>query len=427
MSVPGCKGGENVKFGTDYCVNPVDVLDVVEPPLTSRTHETVQSVVFSEFCGTGVNTCLVCMGNCNRNEDCFGNLVCQQRNAGDPAPGCVLDDFQRGWSMNVCIDPTALATPEVSEVPETTEVPEVTEPPPDIVWPADFYSYDLTDTTYGPLGWGGVDTRNNEWQRFSLPNTGFNRCDGNRQSPIDLTYANAPCEETHHIYYFGNEMQDYVARGGVEFAITPFRLRINLREINGVEPPGIDPPGGIAGAISQKDASHAEFMIPSEHAIGGRKFDAEYRIYHAQDSYDTIIAVALMISTEEDAHNPYWEPLIRKWEKVDECGNGNGHRPDAMEDREIYGIVSGMYFWAYEGSLTAPPCSEIVQWRVVSSVVQISKAQFRRAEKLLKGGGPCSDHPARTTLGPNGATRPLQRDSSNSLVWRCTVDDYQFD
>mmetsp|Transcript_37486 Transcript_37486/g.76295 ORF Transcript_37486/g.76295 Transcript_37486/m.76295 type:complete len:138 (+) Transcript_37486:188-601(+) len=69
MSVPGCKGGENVKFGTDYCVNPVDVLDVVEPPLTSRTHETVQSVVFSEFCGTGVNTCLVCMGNCNRNED----------------------------------------------------------------------------------------------------------------------------------------------------------------------------------------------------------------------------------------------------------------------------------------------------------------------------------------------------------------------
>lgn len=66
--MPGCKGGENVKFATDYCVNPVDV-DGVEPVLTARTHETVDSAVYSQFCGRGANTCLLCMGNCNRNED----------------------------------------------------------------------------------------------------------------------------------------------------------------------------------------------------------------------------------------------------------------------------------------------------------------------------------------------------------------------
>lgn len=297
----------------------------------------------------------------------------------------------------------------------------------EIDWPDDFFNYDLTDTTYGPIGWEDVDVDDNEWQRFSTPNTGTNRCDGDKQSPIDLTFANAPCEETHHIYYYGGDVDEYSERGGIEFAITPFRLRINFEEISGVNPPAIDPPGGLAGGITAKDVSHAEFMIPSEHAIGGRKFEAEYRLYHAQDNYDTIVAIAVMFSTEQDLHNPFWEPLLRKWEKVEECGNDNGYIDDEMEGIEIYNPIRSMYFWAYEGSLTTPPCSQIVQWRVIDTPVQISKAQFERTERLLKDGGPCKDHPARRTLGRNGAARPLQRDSSNSKVWRCTRDNYGFD
>jgi len=289
------------------------------------------------------------------------------------------------------------------------------------------FNYNVKDTDNGPIGWEDLDASDNEWQQYDEPSTSSNECDGDEQSPIDLTYANDICEETHHIYYFPGDIDEYNAEGAIEYAIDAFRLRINFQQkFDDFIPPGIDPPGGIAGGISQKDASHAEFMMPSEHAIGGRKFDAEYRIMHAEDGYDTIIGVAVMISTDADAHNPFMEVLIRKWEKVTQCGNGRGYIDNDMGHKEIYNMIRSMYFWAYEGSLTTPPCSEIVQWRVIDTPVQMSKDQLERLRVLLHEGGPCRNHPLRRTLGPNGGTRPLQRDSSNSRVWRCTSNDYMW-
>ena len=39
-------------------------------------------------------------------------------------------------------------------------------------------------------------------------------------------------------------------------------------------------------------------------------------------------------------------------------------------------------YWAFEGSLTTPPCSEEVQWHVLKEPVEISKEQIAAFKKL---------------------------------------------
>ena len=39
-------------------------------------------------------------------------------------------------------------------------------------------------------------------------------------------------------------------------------------------------------------------------------------------------------------------------------------------------------YWAFEGSLTTPPCSEEVQWHVLKEAVEMSKEQIAAFKKL---------------------------------------------
>jgi carbonic anhydrase len=88
-------------------------------------------------------------------------------------------------------------------------------------------------------------------------------------------------------------------------------------------------------------------------------------------------------------------------------------------------IVNSIYFYGYGGSLTEPPCSEWVSWRVLDTPMQISTAQWTQMRDILFGqlDGDCKRSSvhwrgsvARPTQGLNG--RPL---------WKCTRDDYVSD
>ena len=45
-------------------------------------------------------------------------------------------------------------------------------------------------------------------------------------------------------------------------------------------------------------------------------------------------------------------------------------------------VPANSNFWMYEGSLTTPPCSEIINWYVNKNVIRINKKQLEKFKAL---------------------------------------------
>jgi len=119
---------------------------------------------------------------------------------------------------------------------------------------------------------------------------------------------------------------------------------------------------------------------PSEHLLNGHRYPLEIHFVHtAPDGSLAVVGVF----AEQGAANPILQAVLDGAKEGSEA-----HRPTldlaAMlpDDRD---------YFRYEGSLTTPPCSEIVNWAVLETPITASTAQIEIFARL---------HP--------GNTRPLQ-------------------
>jgi hypothetical protein len=88
-------------------------------------------------------------------------------------------------------------------------------------------------------------------------------------------------------------------------------------------------------------------------------------------------------------------------------------------------IINSIYFYGYDGSLTEPPCSEWVSWRVLDTPMQISTAQWTQMRDILFG--QIDSDCKRTSVHWRGSVaRPTQSLNERPL-WQCTRDDYESD
>lgn len=89
-------------------------------------------------------------------------------------------------------------------------------------------------------------------------------------------------------------------------------------------------------------------------------------------------------------------------------------------------IINSIYFYGYQGSLTEPPCSEWVAWRVLDKPMQISRDQLEQLRDILFNqvdGSTCK----RTSAHWKGSVaRPIQGFGSQKL-YKCSNDDYLAD
>ena len=94
-SIPGCTGGgENDVFGKSYCVDPRDLITPAptDAPTQKPSMEPTVSLdlrfIGREACHPH-SPCNICVGDCDYDEDCKGDLRCAQReNAHQHVPGC---------------------------------------------------------------------------------------------------------------------------------------------------------------------------------------------------------------------------------------------------------------------------------------------------------------------------------------------------
>ncbi|CAN0233109.1 unnamed protein product, partial [Discosporangium mesarthrocarpum] len=108
---------------------------------------------------------------------------------------------------------------------------------------------------------------------------------------------------------------------------------------------------------------------PSEHTIGGGEYDAEIHLVHVKaDGSGTLLVLGIMIDAAEAYSDnlklkPYWDQMM-----------GIGSPFSGMP----YDILpADPSYYHYRGSLTTPPCSEVVMWIVLASPVLMSDVQLK--------------------------------------------------
>lgn len=101
-AVPGCSGGSSDGSKTDYCIrkrddisNPIDPND---PPVTFVSNPPKLGI---------------CDGDCDRDSDCGGDLVCFQREANEEVPGC-HGGSSDGSRTDYCVEKSHLWWDEMS-------------------------------------------------------------------------------------------------------------------------------------------------------------------------------------------------------------------------------------------------------------------------------------------------------------------------
>jgi carbonic anhydrase len=116
----------------------------------------------------------------------------------------------------------------------------------------------------------------------------------------------------------------------------------------------------------------AQFHIhaPSEHTFNGKHYDLELHIVHTDylSSRLAVLAIYFDVAAGGNSDNPFLTALQL-----------NVQNP-SITSLPLEALVGGLKknaIYSYEGSLTTPPCSEIVTWIINNEPQPISTAQLK--------------------------------------------------
>ena len=114
---------------------------------------------------------------------------------------------------------------------------------------------------------------------------------------------------------------------------------------------------------------------PSEHTIDGYLYDLELHIVHKNEQATELSVIGIFFDIKKGGNQSNWflEQLLEGNKEADQ--NGNWKAPK-LDIKKLVDGLNNRKIYHYEGSLTTPPCSEIVQWIVVDDPQSISLEQL---------------------------------------------------
>ncbi|WP_179278035.1 carbonic anhydrase [Rhodococcus sp. 14-2470-1a] len=133
---------------------------------------------------------------------------------------------------------------------------------------------------------------------------------------------------------------------------------------------------------------------PSEHTIDGKSFDAEIHFVHANAAGKLLVlGIFADKGLPADGLQPFVDAIAADAETVVDL-DLDAVLPDSLDH------------YAYEGSLTTPPCTENVQWIVLSTPISMSDRQLDvLAEDHLENSRPTMPLGNRIVTGGVGSSR----------------------
>lgn len=121
-----------------------------------------------------------------------------------------------------------------------------------------------------------------------------------------------------------------------------------------------------------------EFHIhsPSENHLEGKTYPLEIHFVH-QGEDGTLVVLGVFVKLGK---------VNNEFEKIlEHIPTEKGKEIEITDERINPGLLlpENLYFYRFMGSLTTPPCSEGVQWLVMSQPIQISAKQYARLKRSL--------------------------------------------
>lgn len=152
-----------------------------------------------------------------------------------------------------------------------------------------------------------------------------------------------------------------------------------------------EPANSISIGVHSYTLLGIHFHAPSEHTLDGESFAAELHLVH-QDASANLAVVGLLFRS--GAPSPAVSALLAA---APEAGDAVNPEP-GINAADFVPTMLGYY--AYDGSLTTPPCTEGVRWVVMREIGTVSPEQAARMQEL--------------TGGPNN--RPIQPIGGRSII-----------
>uniref|UniRef100_UPI00398F3755 receptor-type tyrosine-protein phosphatase gamma-like n=1 Tax=Pristiophorus japonicus TaxID=55135 RepID=UPI00398F3755 len=215
---------------------------------------------------------------------------------------------------------------------------------------------------YGPENWA----------------TSYINCSGIKQSPIDIVdQKTREKDDLQQIYLEGFEIE---SSNRTRMKNTGKTIAVLLKDDYFVS--GADLPGRFKAEKLEFHWGQNRGFPGSEHSLEGKRYPIEMQIYLSNPGSDDIelafrrhgvtgaMAIFLQVTRQD---NLALVPIIRGLKRVVH------HEKETFLDPFVLGSLLpaslGSYY-RYSGSLTTPPCSEIVEWIVFSRPISISLEQL---------------------------------------------------
>jgi carbonic anhydrase len=117
------------------------------------------------------------------------------------------------------------------------------------------------------------------------------------------------------------------------------------------------------------------FHTPSEHTVNGVAYPMEVHLVHKNAATGKLAVIGILF--EEGAENE----LLKKF-----IAHLPANKDETYEATDTYTVAdflpAGNGYYTYAGSLTTPPCSEIVTWLVLKDHITASIEQIHAIEAL---------------------------------------------
>ncbi|MCY4020822.1 MAG: carbonic anhydrase family protein [Chloroflexi bacterium] len=191
---------------------------------------------------------------------------------------------------------------------------------------------------YGPEHWGALSPD------YALC------ADGRAQSPVDI--RNASKVDLVDIAFGYGESANNIFNNG-------HTIQVNVDEGSYI----------IYNEITYK-LLQFHFHSPSEHTINGKSAAMEIHFVHADANSGALAVVGILLAAGEAESEAYAAIF-------DNMPSETGEPAALGEALDLAALLPEEFaYFTYQGSLTTPPCSEIVRWLLLDTPVLLSQAQI---------------------------------------------------